>query len=115
MTGDRNIIEINAGSLTEDLISYVTGELEDDVLDEVEVGRELDRPDHYASEPITIAAILIGTTAAIVQIGRLLERWTEMSRQKSQVNLVIKAYTVSPEAGKAVENVVAKHAEVVTS
>jgi hypothetical protein len=113
MADDRNILEIDAGPLTEDLVSYVTEQLDDETLDQIEVGRELDRPDDFASEPITISVILIfTTTAAVIEVGRMVERWIEKKRQEGQVNLLIKAYTVSTEAGEAVEKAVAKHSEV---
>jgi hypothetical protein len=112
MAEDRNDIEFDAGPLTEELISYITQELDDETLDGVEVGRKLDRPDDLAGEPFTILAIAIGTTATIIQIGRITERWLEKKRQQGQVELLLKAYTISAEAGAAVERVVQRNTDV---
>jgi hypothetical protein len=109
---DLNSIVIGAGDLTEDLVSFVTATLADDVLDAVDVGRELDRQNNFASEPITIAAILICTTSAVIEIGRIVETWLENKREDDQTRLVIEAYTASPEAGAAVERAVTGHAKV---
>lgn len=105
-------LEITAGTLTDDLAAFVTTELPDSVLDAVEVDRVLDRPDGLASEPITIGLILTLGTAAVIQVGRILERWIEQRRQVEQLELVIRAHGVSSAAGDAIERVVTAHADV---
>jgi hypothetical protein len=65
-----------------------------------------------ASEPVT-AAVLIGLgSAAVVSVGRIIERWIEKRRQAENLNLVLQAYRVSEEAGAVLAETAKRHAEV---
>jgi hypothetical protein len=57
----------------------------------------------------------MGSTAAVIAVGRLIERWLEKKGQVDQLKLLIKAHTVSPEAGAAVGRVVEKYSDVAKS
>jgi hypothetical protein len=112
---DKNELVFKAGDLTEDLISYIADELakqDVNMLDEVEIGRELHRPDALAGEPITIAVLLVcGTTAATIEVGRIVERWLENRRQREQIKLTIEAFKLSDKAGEAVAGIAEKNAD----
>jgi hypothetical protein len=100
------------GEDTEDLIGQITKELEEKkLLDQVKIGRELIQSDDLGSEPFTIAAIVICSTAVTIEVGRIVERWQEKRRQREQIKLTIEAFTVSEEAGKAVAKLAEKHAD----
>lgn len=107
-----DVLALAAGELSEDLIRFVTAELDDEVLDEVDVYRVLDRQDDLASEPITIAVVLGLGTAATYSVGRIVERWIEKKRQHENIELVIEAYKVAPEAGRIVADLARNHSEV---
>jgi hypothetical protein len=112
------------GEDTEDLISYVVAELADpkinllvqadpkvNLLDEVEIDRQLHRPDDMAGEPITIGVLVVcGTVTATIAVGRIVERWMENKRQEKQIKLTIAAFTTSEAAGKAVAEIAKKNA-----
>ena len=108
-----DVLLLSAGDdLTEDLVGYITKELSDEELDQIDVHRELDRRDDLASEPITIACLIGASSAVAVAVGRIVERWLETKRQEEQINLTMTAYKESPEAGKAVAGIVRTHAGV---
>ncbi len=106
------VLKFSAGEDSEGFIRFLTSELSDDELDDIDVHRLLDRKDDLASEPIT-AAVLIGLGSVVVRaVGRIVERWLEKERQREQVELVIEAYKVSPEVAKVVSDIVTAHARV---
>lgn len=111
----EDVLTLTAGELTEDLIRFVTGELDDEVLDDVDVHRVLARQDDLASEPITIAVVLGLSTATVVAVGRIIERWIEKKRQRENIELTIEAFKLGPKAGQLIGNLARSHAEVSVS
>lgn len=111
----EDVLTLAAGELSEDLISYVAGKLDDDMLDGVEIYRDMERRDDLASEPVTIGIAIGLSTAAVVAVGRIIERWIEKRRQRENVELVIEAYKLAPEAGRIIAGLAMKHAEVSVS
>ena len=108
----ENVLLMSAGDYSEELIQYITNELDDATLDTIDVHRDLERRDDLASEPIT-AAVLIGLSGtAIVIVGRIIERWLENRRQQQTLRIVLKAYQVSSEAGRDLASVAAKYSEI---
>lgn len=110
-------LEIRAGEYTESVLQFILEQLETELgveaLDDIEVNRERHRPDPVASEPVTIAVALIGlsTTTAIL-VARSIEKWIEKERQEANIQLMLKGFQQSDEAGKAVQAVVMRHANV---
>jgi len=103
---------IAAGDETEDLLQFVTSNIDDETLDQIDVRRELAPPSGVISEPITTAVTLQLGAVAVIAVARLIERWLEMRDQEMQRRVVLEAYQVSHEAGQALEALAAKHTEV---
>ena len=105
-------IEIRAEKDTEEIIKYILSTLNDEQLDQIEVDREYAYNEGLASEPVTTAVILTLSTTAILAIARSIEKWIELERQRENMKLVIKAYSISDEAGKALQKLSSLHADV---
>jgi hypothetical protein len=105
-------LKLSAGEDTDDLATFILGQLDDEALKEIEVEREQAYPHGLASEPITITLILTLGPPAIVAIGRLAERWLEARRQTRQMQLVLEAYEASPQAGEALTALAERNAEI---
>ncbi len=102
-------LRIEAGDQTEDLIQFVTKELDDATLDEIDISREVSKPSGLASEPITISVTFLGI-AAIVAVTRLVERWLENKRQGAAIRMLVDAPT--DEVRRMLVEVEKKHADV---
>lgn len=103
---------LEAGSRTEDLLTFITTELDDDVLDQVEIDRQGLKSDRLATEPVTIAATLTLATTTVVIVGRIIERWLENDRQLEQLRLVATGFERSDEAGRALAALGKENAKV---
>jgi hypothetical protein len=107
-----DVFLLSANDSTEDLVSFLTSELSDAELDEIDVYRELKRRGDLASEPLT-AAVLIGVSGKLIlTVGRIIERWLENRRQKEQIELTMIAFKESRRAGEAVSDIVRSNAGV---
>ncbi|WP_138731646.1 hypothetical protein [Modestobacter excelsi] len=106
------VMSVSAGDDTEDLVRYITSQLDNDSLDQVEVVRDLDRRGDLASEPITVAALVAVTGVTVVTIGRIIERWLENRRQHAEAKMLITTYQLSKEAGDAYAALASRHADV---
>src|SRR4051794_22257453 len=105
-------ITLKAGDATEELISFITNGLPDDLLDATDIEREHAKDFQVASEPITIGVLVTVTPVAAIAIARLLEKWLEARRQQGNIKLVLEAFGLSDEAGAAVARIAEKHADV---
>lgn len=115
MNRHEDVLTLAAGELSEDLISFVAAELDDEMLDGVDIYRVMERRDDLASEPITIAIVCGLGATAIVAVGRIIERWLENKRQRETIELTIHAYKISAEAAQIIAGIALKHAEVSVS
>ena len=70
-------LEIDAGRRTEDLLQFITAEVDDATLDAIGVERRPMKGGTIASEPFTAAATLTLATTLVVAVGRIIERWLE--------------------------------------
>ena len=98
-------IHIDAGDQTEALLQYITNELDDKTLDQIEIEREVVKSDNLATEPLTTAATLALATTAVIAVARIIERWMENHRQMTQLRIVAEGFKQSDEAGKALAEV----------
>jgi hypothetical protein len=105
-------IKLMAGDDTEDLISFVANELPPELLDAMEIERIHAEDIQVASEPITVGALISLTSVAAIAVTRLLEKWIENRREREHMNLVVRAFGVSDEAGRALAELARKHADV---
>jgi hypothetical protein len=105
-------LELKAGDQTEELLRFITNELDDEVLDTIEIEREGLRSDKLATEPLTVAATLTLATTTVVIIGRLIERWLENKKQIDQLDIVAEGFKQSDEAGKALSVLAKMNAKV---
>ncbi len=105
-------LEIDAGRRTEDLLQFITAEVDDATLDAIGVERRPMKAGTLASEPFTAAATLTLATGLVVAVGRIIERWLEKQRQLEQLKLVAAGFEQSDEAGKALAKLSEKNAAV---
>lgn len=103
---------LEAGPETEDLVRYVTGELDDTTLDELEIDRKPAESHGLANELITSAVIITLGTATVSVVARLIERWLEIRRQTDVLKIVAAGFAQSDEAGRALADLAKKHSEV---
>ena len=105
-------IRIEAGDATEAVAGFITAELSDAELDQIEVDREIAPTEFLASEPMTIAVTFVLSPLVSVAILGLLERWLEKSRQERAIELVLDGFDRSSDAGRAAAQLAQKHTEV---
>ena len=108
-------LRLEAGDRTEERLQFVTAELDDATLDEVDVHREIGPPSGVASEPITAAVTLTLGTAAVVAVLRIVERWLEKQRQLETMRIIAEGFSQSDEAGKQLAKLAETHAGISTS
>lgn len=105
-------IHIDAGAETEAMLQFITDELDDATLDEIEIQRDVVKSDNLATEPLTAAATLTLATTAIIAVARIIERWMENKRQETQINIVAEGFKQSDQAGKALAEVSKTYSKV---
>ncbi len=106
-------IDIDAGELTEELVQYITGDLEDEVLDQIEVDRTGNPTVNLVSEPITVTvAITTISVASIVAVTRLIERWMENQKELETIKIAAATALKNTDAGEILAGIAKKHAEV---
>jgi hypothetical protein len=107
-----NQLELNADQFTEDVWQYVSEHLDDPTLDSIGVKRTVQDSPDLASEPVTTTIVLTLAPLAAVAVLRLIEKWMEAERQRQQLEIVLRGFAVSDEAGKAAASLAGKHAQV---
>jgi hypothetical protein len=98
-------IRIDAGVHTEALLQFITSELDDATLDEIEIQRDGVKSDKLVTEPLTVAATLTLATTGVIVVARIIERWMENQKQNAQLRIVAEGFKQSDEAGKALAEV----------
>lgn len=107
-----NQLVLSMDKSTEDLWQYVTANLDDSTLDGIEVERDIKDPSGLASEPVTTAIILALSPLAAAAVLRLVEKWMEAKRQREQLEIVLRGFSISDEAGESAASLARKHADV---
>ncbi len=106
---------IEAGDDTENLLQFITSELDDQTLDQIEVQRSVAKPENLATEPLTIAAALVLTPPLVIVVGRIIERWLENRNQLAHLKIVAEGFNQSDEAGRSLTDLSKAHAKVSVS
>jgi hypothetical protein len=68
---------------TESLLQFITNELDDKTLDQIEVHRNVAEPDNLATEPLTIAAALLLSPPLVVAVESL----ADLSKAHAKVSI----------------------------
>jgi hypothetical protein len=105
-------IQIEAGEKTEDVLSFVLNALDDQTLDDIDVDRKMAATEGLVSEPITIVAVITATTTGVLAITRLVEKYMEHRQQLKVLSIVADGFERSSEAGKNLEKLAEKYAQV---
>ncbi len=79
-------LRLDAADRTGNLIDYVTGQLDDETLDNIKVERQFAPVAGLASEPVTVAVTLTLGTTAVIAVARIIERWLENHRQEQAMS-----------------------------
>jgi hypothetical protein len=109
---DRAQLFLNAGEETEDLLEFITRQLDDKELDELHFERI--HPDQsLASEPITIAAVCTLSATVAYSVTRLLEKWLETRRQREVRRDLLIFWEKDPALGKKLCDLERVHSSVV--
>ncbi len=105
-------LTLNADISTDSLVNFITNELSDDDLDNVDVQRIQDESSKLATEPVSVVAIITLSTTLAVSVCRIIERWIEMQKELKHMEIVADGFKISDEAGKALAKLGEKHASV---
>ena len=105
-------LTLEAGENTEELLQFIMNEVDDATLDEIEVQREVAKPENLATEPLTTAVTLALSATLVIHIGRIIERWLENRNQLDHLRIVADGFKTSDEAGKSLAQVSKAHASV---
>jgi len=119
----REIIRIDAGEYTEELAKFVAKGLSDEELDLVELNRDRKEVPGVAQEPITIALIIgvkvageaaagAAGVAAIVTVGKLIEKWMDQAYHTRQLKQAIVLWEKDRELSKLVVKDLGKFSRV---
>ncbi|MFH0298524.1 hypothetical protein AAFX91_15010 [Bradyrhizobium sp. 31Argb] len=108
-------LRIEAGSDTSDLISELFNQLSDDQIDEIELTQETAPTPGIASEPTTIAAVLVFSAVVAPVIERALEVYftnRAHDRDWDRIEKILTVHEPTQELLKMLENVSKNHANV---
>ena len=105
-------IWIEAGDQTGELVDYLTSQVDDNTLDSIDVKRQIAPVSGLASEPVTVAVTLTLSTATVIVVARVIERWLENQRQAQAMKAVVDGFDKSEAAGKALAGLASKHAQI---
>jgi hypothetical protein len=120
---ERQILRIEAGEYTEELLNYIFRGLTDEEALQLDVERERSKVEGLAQEPITIAVIIgvklageVGGTVvastAIYSFAHLLERVLDELYNSRKINHAIKIYQRDPELGKLMLRNISRFSQV---
>lgn len=90
-----------ADNLTEDLIQYVVNGVPDEILDTIDIQRELASSEDLVSEPVTLLVTITLTPAIVNAIVKLIEKWLENHRELKSLEIVADGFSKSSEAGRS--------------
>jgi len=105
-------IGISLGDSTDNFLEGLFEQIDDQVLDELQVERELQSSYGLAGEPITVGAVITGGTVVISAVLRLIERYLEHKQQLKMATLVAEGFAAQPELGAILAEIAKKNAEV---
>lgn len=105
-------IGISLGDDTEEFLQDLLSDLDDDALDQLLIDRELESSVGLAGEPITIGAIIAGSTAILSVILRLIERKLEHDHQYRVMRIVSEGHSKNPDLGHLLSNIAVKYTDV---
>lgn len=109
-------IEILGGEQTEKLLIRILDGIENESPNtEIEIRRTLQPGIGLGGEPLTMGAVILIAGSAIPLVARIIERWIESSRQKTHLELVVKGFEHSSEAGQALTRLAENHKDVAVS
>ena len=105
-------IGIALGTETEPFLKDLLREVDDSMLDELEVHRELESSEGLNGEPITTGVIITGTAIIISALLRLIERRMEHSHQHKTMKIVAEGFESHPDLGTVLADIAKKNADV---
>jgi hypothetical protein len=105
-------IRLAADDKTEELVTFIAANLDDDTLDATQFHREHAKTAGLASEPVTTAVLIAATPIVVRSVARLVERWLESRRQAQQLGIVLDGFGKSDEAGRQLAQLATKYADV---
>jgi hypothetical protein len=94
-TSEKVQMFLQAGDQTEELLQFITSELDNTVLDDVDIYRK-SSPTRTADEFITVGVTLALGSAAIYAVARLLEKWLEKQDKKCARKVIIEVWDTNP-------------------
>ena len=112
MRTELDQIKIAAGTSTDELVSFIFRELDDDIVDQIDLERASVKPEGVARELVTTAAVLTLASTLTVSVVKLIARWLEQNRQRDAIELVYQASKRDPDMAKLLAELELKHADV---
>jgi len=108
---ERQIVRIEAGEYTEELLNYIFKGLNDEEALQLDVKRDRRKIEGLAQEPITIAIIIgakvagdvggaVVVSTAIYSAAHLIEKWLDELYNSRKINQAIRIHAYDPELGK---------------
>lgn len=88
MSTDRDILELSAGDMTEELAAFITESLSDEEIDQIEVARSFKREENLVAEPVTIAVTMTIAPLLTYVVLRIIERYMETKKQEHHIELL---------------------------
>ena len=104
----RAKLSISAGERTEDVLQELLSEFSDEVLDEVDVDREMPLGEGLATEPITVSVVLVVSPIVLLALVRAIDRYVEGRMALQSARVIIEAHEKDPELVKVVQSILKK-------
>lgn len=104
----RAKLSISAGERTEDVLQELLSEFSDEVLDEVDVDREMPLGEGLAAEPITVSVVLVVSPIVLLALVRAIDRYVEGRMALQSARVIIEAHEKDPELVKVVQSILRK-------
>ena len=98
-------LQISADERTEDLLQVLLTEVDDDTLDQMDVNRQVVKPQGLVAEPMTVSVALLVTPALLIQLLVVIDRYLQKRIDIEHAKLVIEAREKDPNLSKLVADI----------
>ena len=98
-------LQISADERTEDLLQVLLAEVDDHTLDQMDVNRQVAKPQGLAAEPMTVSVALLVSPALLIQLLVVIDRYLQKRIDIEHAILVIEAHEKDPNLSKLVADI----------
>lgn len=112
MNQNQPTVAISSDLDTERFLKGLLIDVDDVLLDDLTIHREMESTDGMAGEPATLAVVVTAGTIAMSAFLRLVERRLEQMHQREEMKIVAEGFARDSQLGGILADIAKKHADV---